>query len=110
MSANLLEQVIGPYGALALLFAFVALIGSGKLFVTRGAYDRETSRVDRYDELVQQALGNSSRALDQQERVFAEHATIITLITEVKETQRSQVEREGYTRERERERDERGLK
>ncbi len=102
---TLLEGAIGPYGLLIVLLAFLVAVGSGKFFVPKVAHDREVQRVDRYDELVQKALANTNQALEQQGRTFAEHEKIIDLATEIRDSQRLSVEREGWARQREHGRD-----
>ncbi len=105
---SVLDLVMGPGGTLAFAILSLYVFLSGKYVVPISAHEREKERVDQYDAIVQDALQVSRDSVKHDEAEIVAHQKIIEALNELAAAQTLQIEREGWTRERERKRDEGG--
>jgi hypothetical protein len=103
MSPELLELIMGPFGALVVLSLGMGALTLGKLIAPWWALEREMKRTERWEDIAGKAIetttvifSQTSKALQNHERILANQQTALELLRAIRQEQGFAKEREDW--------------
>jgi hypothetical protein len=101
MSPELLNLIMGPFGALVVLSLGMGALTIGKLIAPWWALEREMARTERWESIAGKAVETTSAIADQTSKALINHERILSNQQRILDLLRDVRLEQGFSRERE---------